>query len=144
MAEPEMICHQPYKFVNGRQRCSRCGEVLEVDSKTAIDAGVSWVCRNADGSQGESILPPVRFRPGQHKCGERPWVDEMGHVAGAASGSTQPCRRCGEDLGWLFWSEPLVHGTEVTIRIEGQPGEYVKHSGRNAVESRTVLCVAKN
>lgn len=136
-----MICHQPFKFVNGRRR--RCGEVLEVEEKTAIDAGVSWVCRNTDGSMGESIFPPVAFRAGQAKCSERPWFDEMGHVTDKPAGSQQPCARCGENLGWLFASEPLPEGSEVTVRVEGKPGQDVVHSGQTSVDSGTKLCVPR-
>lgn len=141
MSDQEMICHQPFRFINGRQRCRRCGEILEVEEKTAIDTGVSWVCRNADGSVGESILPAAAFRPGQSKCEERPWLDEMGHKAGEPSGRHQPCARCGEDLAWLFFSEPLPVGAEVTVRFEGNPGEDVRHSGSMSVAAGTPLCV---
>lgn len=129
-------CHLPYRFVNGRQRCSRCGAVLEVEGKAAQDRHF-WVCRNDDGSPGEFVGPAAAFLAHQHPCDEKPWVDEMGHLAGAPTGGKQSCARCGEDLTWIFPKEPLPTGTECTITIEASPGEYVKHSGRLEVARGT-------
>jgi ribosomal protein S14 len=140
MPSPQ-TCHLPYRFVNGRQRCSRCGTVLETESSTAQDTHF-WVCRNDDETEGEFVGPGAALLGHQRKCQERPWRDVMGHVAGPADGNgNQPCSRCGEDLSWLFWSEPLRVGEECTVTIEANPGDHVSHSGSNSVKSGTVLCV---
>jgi hypothetical protein len=135
----QQICHLPYRFVNGHQRCRRCGEVLEIDLKLAYGTGF-WVCRNEDHTEGEFVGPAAAFHAHQRKCEERPWLDAKGHVAGPSGIYSQPCARCGEDLGWLFFSEPLQVGVECTIVIEGRPGEDVKHSGSLSLDPGTPLC----
>ena len=138
MSSPQ-ICHLPYRFVNGRQRCSRCGEVLEAEADHAQKTEY-WVCREEAGTAGEFVGPGAALLSHQRKCEERPWRDELGHVAAASAGSIQPCARCGEDLRWIFGAEPLLVGSPCTITIEGKPGEYVVHSARNSVASGTPLC----
>lgn len=140
MPKPQK-CHLPYRFVNGRQRCSRCGEVLEVELKTAQDTHF-WVCRNEDGTEGEFVGPAASLLGHQTKCQERPWRDEMGHVAGPATHDNQACARCGEDLSALFEGEPLPLGSPCTITIEHEPGEWVQHSGVNSVAGGTPLCIS--
>lgn len=140
MSTSLQTCHLPYRFVNGHQRCSRCGEVLELEARHAQDTSF-WVCRNDDGSEGEFVGPAASFQAHQKKCTERPWTDVMGHVAGPIIGETQPCSRCGEDLRVLFEGEPLAEGTPCTITIEHEPGEWVVHSATNSVEAGTALCI---
>lgn len=132
-------CHLPFRFVNGRQRCSRCGTILEVEARTAHDTHFC-VCRNDDETQGEFVGPGAALLPHQRQCEEKAWVDEMGHVAEPPAGREQSCARCGEDLTWIFPKEPLPSGTEYTITIEHNPGEAVRYSARLYIASGTPLC----
>jgi ribosomal protein S14 len=134
------LCHLPYRFVNRRQRCSRCGETLEVEEKLAQDTHF-WVCRNTDGTEGEFVGPGAALLSHQRKCDERPWSDVMGHIAGPHTKDGQPCARCGEDLSWVFKGEPLGTGTTCTISIEGKPGDYVIPSRSTSVKPGTPLCL---
>ncbi len=125
----QMICHDPLEFVNGKQRCLRCGKVLSPGLETALD--VSFVfCEDATGSSAQSIAKPGTLRPNERWCDLRPWVDKLAHVAGPARlGEEQRCARCGEPVR-LFSGEPVPSGAVYVLKYEHRGDGLVEKDGR--------------
>jgi len=113
------ICHKPIFFLNGAQRCGRCGEIMSPTEETELDPDF-WLCGDESGRVAESIDDRKGLREHQQPCDLRSWRSELVHVAGPhLSTGRQPCARCGEDLNRVFGEESLPVGASYVIAVEG-------------------------
>jgi hypothetical protein len=131
------IWHVLNRPINTRQRCERCGVVIR-EKEPFHPAGQRWL-ETTDEQDGMSSttgqsLPQGAPVPNEYEpCFDRPWTDEMQHVAGTRTDEgSLPCERCGEDLAWLFaQDEPTSGGTLLLVRLtKEEAGQgFIVHSG---------------
>jgi len=123
-----MICHEPLEFVNGKQRCGRCGKTVSPEAATALDPRFMF-CEDDEGTSSESIQRGSALRPGQRLCDIGVWSDELKHVAGSRTGQGQKCARCGEPVRVFAEDEPLPSGAAYAIRYEQRGDGPITWSG---------------
>lgn len=131
------IWHVLNRPVNTRQRCERCGTVIR-EKEPFHPAGDRWleVTEQQDGissTTGHSLPQGTAVPDDYEACPDRPWTDEMQHVAGTRTDEgSLPCERCGEDMSWLFsQDEPISRGTLLLVRLtKEEAGQgFIVHSG---------------